>query len=133
MAIGTGLYAREVDTRVASLTVDVAGEIPVQVSAVPSDRGIWCLGDQIATALIDFLEEKGYIVPGCIPTSFEQRVLPSGPRSDGGVVKAGEVVIEAMDDNGCGLDFTGMEPSRGLAADGEGETEGKETDASHEG
>jgi len=49
------------------------------------------------------------------------------------MVKTGEVVIETMDDNGCGLDFSGMEPSRGFAADGEGETERKETDASHEG
>ena len=40
MAIGTVLNAREVDTRVASLTVDVAREIPVQVSTVPGDRGI---------------------------------------------------------------------------------------------
>ena len=40
MTIGTVLNAREVDTRVASLAVDVAGEVPVQVSAVPGDGGI---------------------------------------------------------------------------------------------
>ena len=133
MAIGTGLNAREVDTRIASLTVDIAGKIPVQVSAVTGDRGICCFGDEVATVLIDLLEEEGYIVPSRVPTSFKQRVLPSGPRSDGGMVKAGEVVIEAMDDNGRGLNFSGMEPSRGFAADGQRETEGKETDASHEG
>ena len=79
------------------------------------------------------MEEEGYIVPSRVPASFEQRVLPSGPRSDGGMVKTGEVVIEAVDDNGCRLDFSGMEPSRGFAADGQCETEGEETDASHEG
>ena len=93
MAIGTGLDPRKVNTRVASLIVDVAREIPVQVSAASSDRRVWCFGDETATVLIDFLEKKGYIIPSSIPTSFEQGVLGSGPRSDGGVVKVGEVVI----------------------------------------
>lgn len=133
MAIGASLDPCEVDARVASLAVDVAGKIPVQVSFGPGNRRVCCFGDEIATPLIDLLEKEGYVVPSRIPTPLEQRVLASGPRSDGGVVEAREVVIETMDDNGGGLDFPGVEASRGLAANGQCETECKETDTGHEG
>ena len=133
MTVGAGLDPREVDTRVTSLVVDVAGEIPVQVSAASSDRRVRCLGDEITTPLVDVLEKEGYVIPSRIPSSFEQRVLASGPRSDGGVIKVGEVVIKTMDDNGCGLDFSGVVSVGGLAADSQRETKRKETDASHEG
>jgi len=132
MAIGTALDARKVDTRVASLTIDVAGEIPVQVPIASGDRRVCCFGDELATLLIDILKKERYIVPGHIPTSFEQRVLSSGPRSDGRVVKVGEVVIVTMDDNGRGLDFSGMESSRGRATNGQCEAKCEETDAGHE-
>ena len=132
MTIGTGLDPGEVDTRVATLTVDVAGEIPVQVSITAGDRRIRCFGDEVATALIDFLEKERYIVPSRIPTSFEQRVLSSGPCPHGRMVKVGEVVVIAMDNNGSGLDFSGMESIGGRTANGQRETECKETNASHE-
>ena len=49
------------------------------------------------------------------------------------MVKVQEVVIVTMNDDGCGLDFSGVEVIRGLAADGQCEAERKETDVGHEG
>ena len=49
------------------------------------------------------------------------------------MVKVGEVVVVTMDDNRGGLDFSGVETIGGRAANGERETERKETDAGHEG
>ena len=132
MAIGTALDARKVDTGVASLTVDVAGEIPVQVPTASGDRRVCCFGDETATLLIDILKKEGDIIPGRIPTSFEQRVLSSGPRSDGRVVKVREVVIVTVDDNRRGLDFPRMESIRGLATNGQREAKCEETDSGHE-
>lgn len=83
--------------------------------------------------MIDVLEKEGYIVPSRIPTACIERVLVSGPRSYGRMIKAGEVVVVTMDDNGGGLYFTGMVSIGGLATNGQGETERKETDAAHEG
>lgn len=132
MTIGTGLDSCEVNTRVSTLAIDVAGEIPVQITITAGDCRVLCLGDEVTTALIDLLEKEGYIVPSRIPTSFEQGVLTSGPRPHCRMVKVGEVVVETMDDNGGGLDFSGMVSVGGRAANSQGETECKEADASHE-
>jgi len=40
MTIGASLNARKVYTRVASLGIDVAGEVPVQVSTGTGDRRV---------------------------------------------------------------------------------------------
>ena len=133
MTISTGLDPGKVDTRVATLTIDVAGEIPVQVPTTASDRRVCCFGDKAATALIDILEKEGYIGPARIPTSGVQRVLCSGPCPHGRMVKVGEVVVVTVDDNGGGLDFSGMESIGRRATDGQRETECKEANASHEG
>lgn len=133
MTIDTGLHSGEVNTRVSALAVDVAGEIPVQVTITAGDCRVLCLADEVATALIDILEKEGYIIPSRIPTSFEQRVLISGPRPHCRMVKVGEVVVVTMDDNGGGLDFPGMVSIGGRGANSQGETECKETDAGHEG
>ena len=133
MTVGTRLNPGEVDTRVATLTVDVAGEVPVQVTIITGDRRVCRLGDVAATVLVDVLEKEGYVVPGSVPTTLEQGVLTSGPRSHGRVVKVGEVVVVTVDDNRGGLDFSGVVTIRGRTTNGECETEGKETDAGHEG
>ena len=79
------------------------------------------------------MEKEGYTIPSHISASLEQRVLVSYPLSNGEVIKIQEVAIVTMNDDGCGLDFSGVEVSRGLAADGQCEAEHKETDAGHEG
>ena len=132
MTIGTALDPGKVDTRVATLTIYVAGEIPVQVTITAGDGRIRRFGDEVSTALIDFLEKEGYIVPSRIPASCEQRVLIPGPCPDGRMVEVGEVVVVTMDDNGRGLDFSGMVSIWGCATNGQGEAECKETDAGHE-
>lgn len=133
MTVGTRFDPGEVDTRVTTLSIDVAGEVPVQVTIGTGDGRVCRLGDVAATVLVDVLEKEGYIVPGGIPTTLEQRVLASGPRSHGRVVKVGEVVVVTMDDNRGGLDFSGVVTIRGRPTNGKCETEGKETDAGHEG
>ena len=133
MAIGTTLNAGEIYTRVASLVVDVAGEIPVQLPAASGDGRVGCFGDDVATALIDLLEKEGYIVSCCVPTPYVQRVLLSSPRPHGWVVKIGEVVVETMDNDGRGLNISRMITSWGCAANGQGETKCEETNAGHEG
>ena len=79
MTVGAALDPSEVDARVATLTIDVAGEVPVQVAVATGDGGVCRLVDVAATTLIDFLEKEGYIVPGGIPIALEQRVLRSSP------------------------------------------------------
>ena len=49
------------------------------------------------------------------------------------MVEAREVVIETMDGSRGGLDFPRVEARRGLAVNGQCETECKETGAGHEG
>ena len=49
------------------------------------------------------------------------------------MVEVGEIVVVTMDDNGCGLDFSGMVSIGGLATDGQRETKCEETDTGHEG
>ena len=56
MTIGTGLDPGKVDTGVASLVVDVAGKIPIQVSVTSGDGRVGCFDDEIAAVLIDILE-----------------------------------------------------------------------------
>lgn len=133
MTIGTRLNPREVDTRVALLAVNVAGEVPVQISAVPGDRRVCRFGYKTTTALIDVLEKKGDIVAGRVPIPHVQGVLTSGPRPDGGVIEVGEVIVEAVDDDGGLLDFPGVISSRGRTANSECETECEETNSSHKG
>lgn len=83
--------------------------------------------------MIDPLEKEGDVIPSGIPTPNVQRVLISGPRSDGGMVEIGEVVVVAMDDDGCRLDFSGVIPSRGCTTNGQSKTKREETNTSHEG
>ena len=49
------------------------------------------------------------------------------------MVEIREIVVVTVDYNGCRLDFSGVIPSRGGAADGQSEAKCEETDASHEG
>jgi hypothetical protein len=58
MTIGAGLDPGKIDTRVASLIVDVAGEIPIQVSVTSGDGRVGCFDDEIAAVLIDILEKE---------------------------------------------------------------------------
>lgn len=132
MADGTSLNPCQVDAGVTLLVVDVAREIPVQVSAASGDGRVWCFGDEPATLLVDVLEKEGYIIPTSIPTPYVQRVLVSGPGSNGGMVEIRKVVVETVDNNRTCLNFSRMVPSGWLAADGQCKTECEETNSSHE-
>ena len=87
----------QVDARRAILVVDVAREIPIEVSVVPSDIRIARLLDELAAVLIDILEEEGNVCSGRAPVALEQRVCLAVEVANLWVVELAEVVVVAVD------------------------------------
>jgi len=122
----------------AELAVNVARKIPIQVKARPSNRGIGRLGDDPKAPLVNPLEHKRSIVSTQAPARIFKRVRGAVEHSTGlGVEEVGEIVVVAMDYDGTFTDeritnIPAMKTVRRLATHALGESEGEETDASHE-
>ena len=82
--------------------------------------------------LVDFLEHERDIRPSDVPVALEQRVRVVVKRASVGMVKLGEVIIPAVNDDGAISDRACAESCGWSSTNGLREPECNETDTSHE-
>lgn len=132
MAIRGIFISSYIDAARAKLIVDVAREVPIEHITIASDTRAWTLSDEPKTVLVCLLKQKRGIIACHIPPALEQRVGLA--IEDGGGLRMfefGEIIVEAMDDDGAVANSSGVEAVRGLAAHTLRKSECEVTDTSH--
>lgn len=81
------------------LVVNVAWEIPIELTAAPGDTGARCLSDQVETVLICLLEKERCVIAAKLPAAYIKGVGSAIEVARFRVLEVAKVVVVAMDDN----------------------------------